>query len=354
MIKTKCARKWLENVHNTPESRRALIEKYKEWNVNENMPEQIYSENEKTNEHRVIEEENRSENVRSRDEMNIQGNCEIMVKEQPKNIQAKMACKEEDKRGDENGDETAEVQNWEKIKEIVRKKLKKGEDKSETDSAIGSRSDQSTGSREDILERTDINHEVREEKEAKNMEPENEYQRKHGRYGRKDISERTVQRFAWGRVKGRLREKETKMEDHNETDLTMENWSDSTIKSKEEVQGASALEENIFNIFTMRDDEGESSLHDTQSESDESIKRGENDKTDDDRLTPTFMEQRRKARKKRTRRGSKCMSCGIDCNMNIPDEEENMPSRGRHAKNEEGPKQMAEEGGNDRDERRKM
>ena len=185
MIKTKCARKWLENVHNTPESRKALIEKYKEWNVNENMPEQIYSENEetnehrvteeekrngsvksrdeqiiseneKTNEHRVIEEEKRDESVKNKDEMNIQGNCEIMVKEQPKNIQAKMACKEEDKRGDENGDETAEVQNWEKIKEIVRKKLKKGKDKSETDSAIGSRSDQSTGSREDILESTDI------------------------------------------------------------------------------------------------------------------------------------------------------------------------------------------------------
>ena len=66
------------------------------------------------------------------------------------------------------------------------------------------------------------------------------------------------------------------------------------------------------------------------------------------------LEQRRKVRKKRTRRGSKCMSCGIDCNMNIPDEEENMPSRGRHAKNEEGPKQMAEEEGNDRDEKRKM
>ena len=157
MIKTKCARKWLENVHNTPESRQALIEKYKEWNVNEVMPEQIYSENEETNEHRVIEEEKRDESVKSKDEMNIQGNCEIMVNDQPKNIEAKLACKEEDKRGDEKGDETAD-QNWEKIKEIVREKSKKGEDKSETDSAIGSRSDQSTGSREDILGSTDINH----------------------------------------------------------------------------------------------------------------------------------------------------------------------------------------------------
>ena len=74
MIKTKCARKWLENVHNTPESRRALIEKYKEWNVNENMPEQIYSENEETNEHRVIEEEKRNGSVKSRDEQIISEN----------------------------------------------------------------------------------------------------------------------------------------------------------------------------------------------------------------------------------------------------------------------------------------
>ena len=67
LIKTKCARKWLENVHNTPESRQALIEKYKEWNVNEDMPEQIYSENEETNEHRVIEEEKKVVPVHKQD-----------------------------------------------------------------------------------------------------------------------------------------------------------------------------------------------------------------------------------------------------------------------------------------------
>ena len=45
LIKTKCAKKWMNDVHNTPESRRALIKKYKEWNVNEeNMPEEIHSE----------------------------------------------------------------------------------------------------------------------------------------------------------------------------------------------------------------------------------------------------------------------------------------------------------------------
>ena len=186
------------------------------------------------------------------------------------------------------------------------------------------------------------------------MEEKNNLQGEYGPNRRNGLSQRTVRRLAWGRVKGRLREKEQKMEDYNETDSTVENWSDSTIKSVEEIQGASALKENIFNIFTMNDDEGESSLHDTQSESDESIKRGDSDKGDDDRLTPTFMDQRRKARRKRTRRGSKCMSCGIDCNMNIPDEEENLPNRGRHAKNEEGLKQMAEEEKEERDEKRKM
>ena len=113
MIKTKCARKWLENVHNTPESRRALIEKYEEWNVSEDMPEYIHGENEETNEHRVTEEK-RDESVKSEGEMNIQGNCEIMEEEQPKVIEARLVCMEENKRDSEKSDETAEGQNWRK------------------------------------------------------------------------------------------------------------------------------------------------------------------------------------------------------------------------------------------------
>ena len=110
MSKTKCARKWLEDVHNTPESRRALIEKYKEWNVSEDMPEYIQGENVETNEHRVAEEK-RDESVKSEGEMNIQGNCEIMEGEQPKVIEARLVCMEENKRDGEKSDETAEGQN---------------------------------------------------------------------------------------------------------------------------------------------------------------------------------------------------------------------------------------------------
>ena len=171
----------MNEVHNTPESRKALIDKYKEWNVNEeNMPEEIHSESEETNEHQAIKEKKRAESVKSKSETNIQEIREIIEGEQPKNIEAELTCKKEDKRGDERSDETAERQNWERIKEIVREKSKKGEDHSETDSAIGSRSDQSAGSREDILGSTDINHEIREEKEAKNMEAKNGSQERYG------------------------------------------------------------------------------------------------------------------------------------------------------------------------------
>ena len=109
---------------NEKTSEHRVIEEEKRGGSVKSSDELINGESEKTNEHRVIEEEKRDENVKSRDEMSIQGNCEIMVNDQPKNIEAKLACKEKDKRGDEKGDKI-EDQNWEKIKEIVKEKAKK-------------------------------------------------------------------------------------------------------------------------------------------------------------------------------------------------------------------------------------
>ena len=154
-------------------------------------------------------------------------------------------------------------------------------DYNETDSTIESRSDQGIGSREEILGATDItleSHEIKEGKETENIEADKDTRTVCGQeYGRTGVSDRMARRMARGRTKGCLRGKTQKMEDHNETDSTVENYSDGTTGPEEEILGAAALEKNIFNIFSMGDDEGESSFHDTQSESNESIEREDQD-----------------------------------------------------------------------------